>query len=188
MDLSTLSPEERQTLREALDQEPADPMGQLAAVLDLLCSKLEALEERQSKLESVVVDEIIGGISNLYSDNMRVEGIKGLKGKYGDLFGQHEGAFKELYDGDVYEKLFDMIEEMKGGEGYTDEAGDSEIKKIAAQLGEKLAKVKGPEPAATAVEVKTEEVEPDPMEKIVSGIKKMKTRGKVPGIVGEPRD
>ncbi|MFZ1057951.1 MAG: hypothetical protein WAP47_02025, partial [Candidatus Rokuibacteriota bacterium] len=84
MDLSVLSPEERQTLREQLGQEEQDPIAAIAAVMELFASKLEALEERQAKLESVVVDEIIGGISNLYNDNMRVEGIKGLKGKYAD--------------------------------------------------------------------------------------------------------
>ena len=117
---------------------------------------------------------------------MRVEGIKGLKGKYADLFGPHEGAFQELYGADVYEKLFDMIEELKGGEGFTDELGDGKIKEIAAQLQEKLSKVKGPE--AAAVEVATEEPkEKDPMARMKAGIVKMKSRGRVPGILGESR-
>lgn len=189
MDLSVLSPEERQTLREQLGQEEQDPIAAIAAVMELFASKLEALEERQTKLESVVVDEIIGGISNLYNDNMRVEGIKGLKGKYADLFGPHEGAFQELYGGDVYEKLFDMIEELKGGEGFTDELGDSKIKEIAAQLQEKLSKVKGPAPEAAAVEIKTEESpkDEDPVARMKAGIIKMKGRGRVPGMMGEPR-
>ena len=188
MDLSVLSPEERQTLREQLGQEEQDPIAAIAAVMELFASKLEAIEERQAKLESVVVDEIIGGISNLYNDNMRVEGIKGLKGKYADLFGPHEGAFQELYGGDVYEKLFDMIEELKGGEGFTDELGDGKIKEIAAQLQEKLSKVKGPAPEAAAVEVATEEPkEEDPMARMKAGIIKMKSRGRVPGMMGEPR-
>ena len=188
MDLNTLSPEEKQALRDALGQEEQDPMAAIASVFELFASKLESLEERQTKLESVVVDEIIGGISNLYNDNMRVEGIKGLKGKYADLFGPHEGAFQELYGGDVYEKLFDMIEELKGGEGFTDELGDSKIKEIAGQLQEKLSKVKG-SPEAAAVEIKTEETpkEEDPMARMKAGILKMKGRGRVPGMMGEPR-
>jgi hypothetical protein len=190
--LQTLSPEERQALREALGQEEQDPIAALAGVLELLASKLEALEERQTKLESVVVDEIIGGISGLYNDNMRLEGIKGLKGKYADLFGPHEGAFQELYGGDVYEKLFDMLEELKGGEGFTDELGDSKIKEIATQLQEKLSKVKGSEkpaePVAAELEVKTEAKEPDPLEGVRQGIMKMKKRGRVPGMMGESRE
>jgi len=186
MDLSALSPEERQTLREQLGQEEQDPIAAIAAVMELFASKLEAIEERQAKLESVVVDEIIGGISNLYNDNMRVEGIKGLKGKYADLFGPHEGAFQELYGGDVYEKLFDMIEELKGGEGFTDELGDSKIKEIAAQLQKKISKVKEQAPGAAVVEVKTEEE--DPMARMKAGIIRMKSRGRVPGMMGEPRE
>lgn len=191
MDISALSAEERQTLREALGQEEQDPVSSLAGVMELFAEKLEALEARQSKLESVVVDEIIGGISGLYNDNMRLEGIKGLKGKYADLFAPHEGAFKELYGGDVYEKLFDMLEELKGGEGFTDEIGDSKIKEIAGQLSAKLSKVKGaeaPAPEVAAVEVKSEEKEPDPLEHMRQGIMNMKKRGRVPGILGESRE
>lgn len=187
MDVSALSPEEKQALLEAL-QGGGSP--QVEQVLGLIVEKLTALEERHTKLEAVVMDEIIGGITNLYKENSRLDGIKGLQGKYGDLFGESAGQFGELYGGDLYEKLFDHLEAMRGEEGFTDEAGDASVKEIAQQLAGRIGKVKGPKEApqevAAAVEAKAEPA--DPMAAVVDGVKKLKTRGRVPGIVGEPRD
>ncbi len=191
MDLSSLSPEEKQALLEALQQEGQDPVQALCEVVAMLAEKLDSAMERLGKLEGLVVDEIIGGLDGLYQDNLRVEGIKGLKGKYGELFGPHEGTFKELYDADVYEKLFDMLEGMKGEEGFSEEAGDTKVKGLAAQMAEKFGKLKAPpaEPEKpAAVEVAKVAVEEDPMKPLIAGIQRMKKRGRVPGVAGEPRD
>ena len=168
----------------------------VAAILEQMRAAQEAAEERLAKLESTVMDEIIGGITKLYDENTRFENIGGLKTKYSELFGDAEGAFKDLYDADLWEKLQDLIDELKGDEAYTDEMGDSKVQEIAAQLKAKLAKLRGeeaePEGAAVAVEVeKSDEPEgdEDPMGPIVNKIKQMKgSGGKVPGIMGEPRE
>jgi len=168
----------------------------VAAILEQMRAAQEAAEERLAKLESTVMDEIIGGITKLYDENTRFENIGGLKTKYAELFGDAEGSFKDMYDADLWEKLQDLIDELKGDEAYTDEMGDSKIQEVAAQLKAKLAKLRGeeaePEGAAVAVEVEKSdepEGEEDPMGPIVDKIKQMKGSGrKVPGIMGEPRE
>ena len=54
--------------------------------LELLAEKLDALEERVAKNESVLMDEIIGGITKLYDTNMRSNSVKEFRGKHGGLF------------------------------------------------------------------------------------------------------
>lgn len=192
-DLSTLSAEEKATLQQALGGDGQEsPLDQVVTVLSVILEKVEALEERQSKLESVVCDEIIGGIDKLYQGNLRMDGIKGLRGKYSDLFGPMEGHFKELYSSDIYEKLYELLGEMKGQPDFTDEMGDAKIKEIAEQFKGKLGKVRGEKaPEAAAVEVtKVEEPapEPDAMAGVIDSVRKLKKSGRVSGITGEPRD
>lgn len=176
----------------------------LCAVVELMVEKLEALDGRMAKLESTVMDDIIGGVTKLYNENLRMENIEGLKGKYGELFGDMNETFGELYDADLWEKLQDLLDELReeSGDEYNDEMGDAKIREIATQLAAKIAKVKGEEaePEAEVTVVAEGEAEPeapgeeeapaeeetgDEMNPIVESIKKMKSRGKVPGIVGD---
>ena len=159
----------------------------VAGILEQIIAKVDASEQRLQKLEGLVQDEIIGGITKLYDENMRFENIEGLRAKHGPMFEGMEEPFKDLYDSDLWEKLQDLLDELKAGEGYTDEMGDSKIKEIAEQLKTKLAKLKGEngqKPEAVAVEV-TKAVPELSME---DRIKRMKGKGgRVPGILGEPR-
>jgi hypothetical protein len=155
-----------------------------AAIADVLKQFADDLAE----LKRVVMDELIGGVTKLYNENQRFEKIGGLKTKYGDLFGENEGAFKNLYDKDLWEALQDYLDEG----GFDEEGGDAEVKKLAEQLKAKIEALKGG-PAATEVTTVTEEkpaeVEEDPMQPVVDRIKKMKGKGgRVPGIMGEPRE
>jgi hypothetical protein len=192
MGLEALSTEEKAQLLKALqaEGEGADTCDcdskfeTVAGVLDTIVAKIDAYEERIASLEKTLMEDMIGGIRKLYADNVRTEGLEGLKSKYGDLFNPHMDAFKEFYPSeDLWSRLYDSLESMKGQDGYSDEMGDKRVREIADQLGAKVAKVRGP--VAAKVEVATPEAgEVDPMSALVESVKKMK-RGKsrIPGIM-----
>lgn len=168
----------------------------LANLLQLIIDKLEGLEQRHAKLEGVVMDDIIGGISGLYKDNLRVENIGALRSKYGELFKDHEAAYKDLYDSDLWESLMDHLDGIRGEEGFDE---DATIKGLAEALKGKIEKLRGEKPAVAVEVTKTEEkpaeaalekpaeapaAEEDMMGPVVERIKRMKAR-KEPGIRGE---
>lgn len=190
MDLSVLSDDERAALKEALMSgddiaECKEAIGSIAAVLQEVVSKVDALEK-------LVQDEIIGGITKLYDENMRFENIEGLKKKHGAAFEGMDEPFHDLYDSDLWEKLQDLIDETKGeaGDGYTDEMGDGKIAGIAEALKGKLAKLKGGNgQAPAAIEVEVTKAAPAPELSMEDRIKRMKGKGgRVPGMIGDTRD
>jgi hypothetical protein len=180
---------------------PQDPIDAVAAIVNLLVSKCEslegkvsALEERLETTEKMLFDELIGNIKKLYDDNMRSEGIKGLREKYPD-FGIYEEPLNKFYPGsDLYGSLHDMLSKLRGNEGYTDEVGDGEMKRILDELRKQFDFVKVPEPpkveevvAETPAEEVKVETPPEPEEKppeedwITAEVRKMKKQ-RSPGI------
>lgn len=146
----------------AADLEMLEPF---AKVLDIVISKLEELEERIQANEKLVVDELFGGIEKLYKQNMRTKGIEGLKGKYGSMFEPHMEALKELAPNeDLYEALHDMLDQVRGQEGF-DEEGT--VKSVAEGIAQKIAKVRGI--PADGVQVEVQKVEAMPGDEIKPG-------------------
>jgi predicted RNase H-like nuclease (RuvC/YqgF family) len=136
----------------------------LVQALEYLVEKIEALEAKVCQLDKTVMEDIIGGITNLYDENIHTQKKAGIKAKYGKHFEPFEGALKELYpDDDIYESLMGEIESMKGGEGYTEDGEGSKVQEIADRLKEKLSKaseaVGGPK--ATVAEVTVEKTSGD---------------------------
>jgi hypothetical protein len=213
MDLSALSPEERMQLKSALDESSSGPppgggsdfvkaiigvLEQVVAAGEAQAAQLSALEERAQKLESLVMDEIIGGIKSLYDDNMRTTGIEGLKSKY-TQFSPFEGDFKELTQQDIWSELYDALQGVK------DEERDGLVGSIHDGLKSKFDKLKGVAPA-TAVQVaikkesapegesveapppevkavETAAPEEDPLKAVVNSVKRLKGRGRSSGIM-----
>jgi len=202
MDLSTLSPEELEELKTALAEPPEDPIQILAKALELVFSKIEAMEEKVDGIDHWIQDQLIGGIRELSEANVaaetekaRTEKIGGLKSKYGDLFSPHSAYIKDM-EGDedaVYPALADHLDQLSKGEGYTDEMGESEVQRIAKAIGERVAaltgkpavvKAEGAEPIAAVPEGEKKEEPPkeeekkeeDPMEHVKKNIGKLKER------------
>jgi len=186
MGLEALTPEEKAQFYAALQAEMGggdvcdcgSKFEAVASVLDQVVAKLDAIDERASALEKTVMEDMIGGIKKLYGENVRSEGITGLKAKYGSMFDPHMDAFKEMYgDQDLYGSLYDEIERMRGTDGYSDEAGDSRIKQIADTFRGKVEKIRGA-PKVEAVKVEAGPVpasgEEDPMKAIVDRVKSLK--------------
>ena len=158
-------------------------VGQLCQIVEALIDRTEAFEKSLAELRSVVFDELIGGISKLYGENMRVEKIEGLKGKFGDLFKDSEAAYGTLTKGNLWEDLADELE------GVADTDVEPKVKTLAADLLDRINAIKGkPEAAAVEVEAAVEEPkaeepaepeeEPDPMDGVKAAVADLKKRGR----------
>ncbi len=165
------------------DKELIDPV---VKVFEYVADRVQALCERVDKLEAIVYEEIIGGVTKLYKENLRGQTRGELESKYGELFGPMKEDLEAIDLGDIYEKLVDVLEELRGVEGYTEEMGDSRIREIHGQLKSKFDKIKGVQPPkAIEVEVTTEEppkVEESEPEKEEDDITKMMKK-----LAGDPR-
>lgn len=189
MDLSALGPNEIMELKAALEsyEPPEDPLKTLATVVDLLCEKVKAYEERIAKLEGIVIDDLMGGISALAQETENAQRLSGIKSKYGSLFPGEYGSYLKDRLGDpdkIYELLDQHLQEMSKTEGYTDEIGDASINDIAKEIGRRVAEITGKSATVetAAVEVPAEpakeepKAEEDPFKSIKDQISKLKER------------
>jgi hypothetical protein len=143
MDLSILSPEEIAELKSALENPPEDPVQTLAAAMELLMSKVEAIEEKVDGVCKVVYEDFIGGIKDLASEKAKADRIGGLKSSYGSLFDPHKDYIADRLGGDadgIYPLLAERLDEIKDGEGFDEK---SEIEKIAQEIAARVAKLTG---------------------------------------------
>jgi hypothetical protein len=172
---------------EAEDKEMLEPV---LNVLEMLIQKVEELEDRLMKNESLVVDDLFGGIQKLYQGNLRTKGIGDLQSKYGHMFEPHMGAIKELEpEGDLYGSLYDMISQVRGSDDTFDDVRESEaIGGVAKSLAEKIAKIKGAVAPADGVAIEKTEVKAVPADgevgadqAFLDSIKKMKEGNKARG-------
>jgi hypothetical protein len=181
--LDNLTPEEKEELRTALGGG-----FDMDAVIDKIGEVLDLHEERIKNIETAVFDELIGGIKGLHAKNMRANGVRGLKEKYGEKFGPYEETFSSMKDGgDLYESLMDELEALKSdaGESWNDEtelgAVDGIYEKMKKVLKEKVVPViEGEAPGAVEVEVTPEEEKAEPEvsgeDEIMNEVKKLKGR------------
>lgn len=200
MDLSTLDPKDIAELKEALSsyEPPEDPVKTLATIVDLLCQKLQEIEGTVAQHDDFINNGLIGGLQTLSAEQTKAQGISGLKGKYGSLFGAPEtGAYLKDKIGDpdnIWELLYENLEQLKGQDGYTDEMGDKSVQEIAAEIGRRVAEITGKpavveatsEPAPEAKEAPkaeekpaekpAEEPKPDESGRIKGIISKIKER------------
>jgi hypothetical protein len=170
-DLSMLSPDEIQQLTiHAIKSSEA-----MAEQISKLEEVIKMLSEKTSSIEDVVMNEIIGGVENLYNKNLHDSTIESIKQKYGHLFDPHMDALREFYpDADIYEELYKEKENFEDDGAY-----DSRVNELAGLLKGKMEKIRGvKEPVVSVEETKVETpVEVPEVEKednIVDVIKKMK--------------
>lgn len=136
-DLSQLSPEDIQQLTIHCIQSNEE----LKEIVKNQQERIQWLDEHVDSLEKMVIDDIMGGIDELYKENMHSMAIDGLKTKYGELFDPHLELMKEFYpDKDLYEEL------LKEREGFEDdeEGYDGKVRGIAEMLTAKFGKLRGP--------------------------------------------
>jgi len=125
-------------------QEDLQTMEPIVKVIEILINKVEELEERLTYTEKLVIDDLFGGIEKLYKKNIKAKGVEELKSKYAEHFSPFESTLKELApDEDWGEALYDMLDSLKGNEGYNDEMGHNAIMEAHKALADKLSKIKG---------------------------------------------
>jgi len=159
------------------EQQDMTMLEPFAKVLDILIDKVEELEARIEANEKLVIDDLFGGIDRMYKQNLRTQSVDGLRSKYGDLFNPHADALKELApDEDIYDTLHDILEPMKGQEGWGDEQEFEAVKNAATAIADKIAKIKGT-PVAVEVEQTTTEAAPATAEsKFLEKVKQMRAK------------
>jgi len=202
-----LSPEDIALMKQAIAEheggaghpDAAQDVAQMTPLIEavqFLAAQMETMNERIEKIEKVVMEDLIGGITNLYKTNQRDSSIAGLKEKYGSLFDPHKDALDAFYPGvDIYDHLQDLLEEMKGEDGFSDEAFDGTVRESVQELQDKIAKLTGKqdqnsgEPqeggeAKVEVEVSKEEPaeEDDNITKTLNKFKEMAKRAPKGGI------
>jgi len=141
----------------------------LVKAIQMICDKLEQLEEKVENLDKLVTDEIIGGITTLYNEKSRMGGIGEMTEKYKDKFDPYKDFYSSMTDGsDLYEKLYDEINSMKGdGSAWNEESEGSAIEGILGQLKAKHDKIKGTgEPVGVSVEIEKTSTNEDGLDKI----------------------
>jgi hypothetical protein len=193
-DLSTLSPAETNRLLAALIEkvgldapmeghtDAAQDIETMQPVIDAvlaLCEKVKAIDEKLEGLDKIVMDEIIGGVTNLYNERKRMCGVDELSGKYKEKFDPYADFYKELSGSDLYDKLYDEIQEMKGGEPeWNEEKESGAIEQILGALKAKHDKIKGITPPVdgVAIEVSTATAEPDEQGKLAERIREMRKK------------
>lgn len=143
----------------------------LVQALEMLQARLDALEERLAKNESVLMDELIGGLTKLYQGNMRMQGVKGLRERHGGLFEKVLGPYTELYpEDDLFEKVYDLLEGAKGADSeWNDEKEMDSLKKLATAMMDKFKKIA---PKAEEVAVQVELSPEEELGKLVEARKK----------------
>lgn len=94
-------------------------------------------------------------------------------------FLRNEGFFKELSGSDLYDALYDEIQNMKGeGSEWDDEKESGVIDQILGNIKAKHDKIKGIEPPVegVAIEVSTAQAEPDEMGSLQERIRGMRKK------------
>ena len=158
----------------------------IVAALEMLASAVEEQAEKLASLEKIVMDDLIGGIKSVYDGNLRESGIGELKSKYADLFDPLQDDWRTMTEStdDIYSKLYDVVADLKKGEGYNDEMGDAEIRAIHSKLAGKISGLKG-KPAEAQEAPKEEPIveieakgEPSKIEALLDRVKRQKAQSK----------
>lgn len=137
-------------------QQDVELIKPLAEAVNYLLTKCEEQDEKIAKLESMIVEELFGGIEKLYKENQKTEGLTMLKGKYGALFDPHMEAYGKMYPGsDLYENLYGLLEESKSKEDFDEGQFDQGVQGVATKLAQLISELKGDKPASVEVEVES---------------------------------
>ena len=181
--IASLTPEERQALKEALDKaETSDPVDEVCELVEYLCDEVNTIKEQMASLQKLVTDDIVGGIKEAYESNEKSGRMDAFKGKYGTDLDSLAEPFKKTFGQDLHESAFNYIDGKRGEEGFD---GDGEMQSIIQQIKEKLrlgepaaavAEVKEEAPAAPAAEGEAEEEPEADAQKAWDEIAQMKKR------------
>lgn len=154
MDITTLPPDAKEELLARIASEHPEylesenPVDKIQALIQSLSDRLTNIEEHVTKLESLVMDQIIGGLTDLYGKAQREQGISGIREKYGDLFNPLSDGFSFAAkiggkpDADMFSSLYDLVDGMKKDGTWSEESELSKMQESAQQLADFLSELK----------------------------------------------
>ena len=151
----------------------ADIMQQILGILQDHEQRISTVCQAHEDLDKEIHEDFFGPIHEQYQASVRGKGIEDLKGRYGSMFDDDMvGALKGFGIDDVFGRLYDELEKLKGSEGWSPESEKSFIDGIHNQAMERIAMIRGkpkePEkpsdgsPPAAAVVVAGKKEEPAP--------------------------
>ena len=185
LDLAMLGDDEKNKLLEALIEERK---GGYSADTSELQEGISYIAQRLDHLEKVVMDDLIGGIDELYQGNLRKSEIEKLiEAHSGDLDGykdKYKSMFEGVTGGDLYGDLLDTLQDEEGEwDGGEDNPYNRDIRipELIQTIKEKfgdIGEIPGVESIAAKVEVGDEDEE-DPAEKLKNRIKQMSKKEKL---------
>ena len=183
MDLSNLMPEEKdRLLAKLIEERQAGFSGDVSQIMDAV----QYIAQRMDLLEKVVMDELIGGIKDLYKNNLRKKHMTSLEELYGGELEQFKEPYSEMMNGrGLLDDLLDQVDEME--EGWEDQENpfdrDASIMDIVGKLKDKMGKIMGlPGVEAASVTVDPEaaeaEMEDDEEDDMIKEIKRLSKKQK----------
>jgi len=149
--------------------------------------------EAHEDLDKEIHEDFFGPIHETWQSSQRANGIADLKDRYGKTLGDiTDDQWAGFGIDDLFGRLYDEIQKLKGGEGWGPEAEQGWIQNIHDQAMDRIKKISGgptvpkeetPEaPAAVEVEVKKTSAAPTSAKEKLSEGKKRMGAGK--GIIG----
>ncbi|MDD5303533.1 MAG: hypothetical protein PHS14_10545 [Elusimicrobia bacterium] len=108
--------------------------------------KLTSLCAAHEALDKEIHEDFFGPIHKQYQEHVRGQGIEGVRAKYGARFGELAEPLKAFGIEDVFERLYDALEELKKGEGYKDEDEGPFVDGIFSQAMDRISRVRGQPP------------------------------------------
>ena len=131
----------------------AEIMQQILGILQDHEQRLAAVCQAHEDLDKEIHEDFFGPIHEQYQSSVRGKGIEDLKSRYGSMFDDDmQGSLKAFVIDDVFSRLYDELEKLKGGEGWGPDAEKSFIDGVHGQALEKIAMIRGKPAAAPEAE------------------------------------
>jgi hypothetical protein len=159
----------------------------LAEIMQQILGILQDHEDRISKvcaahedLDKEIHEDFFGPIHEQYQSSMRSKGIDDLKGRYGSTLGDiSDDQWKGFGIEDVFSRIYDELEKLKGEEGWGPDKEKDWVSNIHDQAMDRIKKISGSpmmkdEKPAAAVEVKEIKTAPSTKETLSAGKRSMR--------------
>jgi hypothetical protein len=153
-------------MSDVANQTEEDKTYTLADILQEILGLVQSLDERLTQvcqsheaLDKEIHEDFFQPIHKDYMAKLRGKGIAGLREKYGSKFDPIAEPLQGLGIQDIYERLYDHLEELKQGEGWNDDSEAGVVDGVYTQAMDRIGKIRGKpaeeaptEPAAAAEE------------------------------------
>lgn len=122
----------------------ADIMQQILGILQDHEQRITTVCQAHEDLDKEIHEDFFGPIHEQYQASVRGKGIEDLKSRYGSQFDDDmQGALKGFGIDDLFGRLYDELEKLKGSEGWGPDSEKSFIDGIHQQAMERIGMIRG---------------------------------------------